>query len=288
VVLRVRLRQVAITFAFTLTSACSLYFESSPDETPPDAGPGADSGPHPDTEPPLGQTMARCEDGKLYKVAFDPFAVEFPGHGQGTQFAQCAGACRSAAAVCSSEQCLDAPAELCDAEPARGKSCSFEGSSCSGTSTLECPQATTCGYSVPGSTCTCVAGAYDCTPRTPIAQVHSQLVGKWRGTVSPPEFTSAYEVSLWIYPDGTYWAECDDDPFCVAFYYGGDGPHPDRRLSVLSTSPTEGAWADINVFNGDPVGALTSLVVDATRLHFTYFASWHNCGQPFVFDLMRE
>ena len=121
--------------------------------------------------------------------------------------------------------------------------------------------------------------------------VQADLVGKWSGLVTPPSFSQPYAVSLWIYPDGTYWAECTNGvSYCTPFYYGGNGPHPDRKLTILSTSPTAGAWANIGIyFGGSPpnTGAVSALVVDAHQLRFTFFASWFGCGQPFYFDLSR-
>lgn len=269
-------------------TSCSLYFSSGDDA----------ANPPPDGDTPLdggltsGDTiMARCEDGALYRVGVAAFSPNLPGHGAGTVFDHCAGACRSAAVFCEDADCSTAAATLCEAAPSTGEPCALEGASCTGTNTTECPASTTCGYSVPGASCVCGSGGtYTCTEHTPIAAVHAALVGKWRGTVMPPSFSEPYTVSLWIYPDGTYWAE-RDPPGTIAFYYGGDGPHPDRKISMLSTSVTEGGWANIGIYFGlDPanIGAIASLVVDANKLRFTFFASWFDCGQPFFFDLDRE
>jgi hypothetical protein len=107
--------------------------------------------------------------------------------------------------------------------------------------------------------------------------------------VTPPGFAAPYPITLWIYPDGTYWPDCAND-HCSAFYYGGDGPAPDRKITILSTSPTAGAWANIVIDFGlltPDTGALSSLVVDATTLRFTFFASWSGCDQPFDVNLTR-
>jgi len=282
--------RIALAVALVLACpACELYFSD-----PPATGPGTvpdlpDSGPHPWPDPQPGARIARCEGGALYQVDVGDYAPEQPGHGAGAPIGRCEGACRSAAAICPGGDCELVKPTLCGAPASAGVTCAFEGDACTGSSTIECPSSTTCGYAVPGSTCACTNGAYACTPRTDLAGTHAALVGRWTGTVTPPSFAQPYPVSLWIYPDGTYWAETPG--VMPSFYYGGDGPHPDRRITLLSRSATEGAWADIGIyFGGSPpnIGAIASLVVGSNRLAFTYYASWHGCGQPFYFELARE
>ncbi|MBA3456049.1 MAG: hypothetical protein H0T42_23325 [Deltaproteobacteria bacterium] len=263
-------------------SGCSLYFHGPDGDDAPTVKP--DSGPHP--IPDAGENrMERCEGGKLYLVDFDDWGNQ-PGHGQGTQVGACGNGCKTAAVLCDGLSCPTGQA-LCSAPPSTGKACQLAGTQCSGSGTIDCPQSTTCGYSVPGSSCTCVNGTYTCTTESSVATVQASLVGKWRGTVTPPSFAQPYQVSLWIYPDGTYWGESvsSSDP---TFYYGNDGPHPWRKISVLSTSSTMGSWADVGVFTSFNIGALSAMVVTPTKLTFTYNASWHNCGQPFYFNLTRE
>jgi hypothetical protein len=273
-------------------AGCSLYFDT-PHDMDKD-GPYPDSGPFPDIgDPPWGGRQARCEDGDLYVVDTGDSFADTPGHGAGLRIGSCEGGCRSAAITCSdsatSPNCANA-SDLCRGE-AFVQRCSLEGTSCTGNQTAECPRATTCGYSVPGDACVCGSdGRFDCSPRTPAATVQQQLVGKWRGTVTPPDFAQPYQISLWFYPDGTYWAE-NAAPSSSAFYYGGDGPHELRKLEVLSSSATEGSWADIAIYFGGVganTGAVSGLTVTATKLRFTYYASWFGCGQPFTFDLTRE
>jgi hypothetical protein len=276
---------VAMLSVLSLTG-CQLYFNGPDgDDAPPPPYPLPDSGPHPIPDA-SGARMERCEDGKLYLVDFDDFGNQ-PGHGQGTYVGSCSNGCKTAAVLCEGQSCPTGQGALCTAPPSTGKACQLAGTQCSGTGTIECPQSTTCGFSVPGSTCTCVNGTYTCSTRSDIAGVQAALVGKWRGTVDPPDFAQPYRVSLWIYSDGTYWGESESSSY-TTFYYGNDGPHPWRKIQVLSTSPTAGAWADIGVFTSFNIGALSSLVVTSTKLTFTYNASWHNCGQPFYFDLTRE
>jgi len=91
-------------------------------------------------------------------------------------------------------------------------------------------------------------------------------------TSTTPGFAPPYPITLWIYPDGTYWPECDLE-HCSAFYYGGDEPAPDRKITILSTSDTVGSWADISIDFGlitPNTGTLSALVVDATTLRFTF------------------
>jgi hypothetical protein len=291
---------VALAAAIVIGSAsgCSLYFGNShteDDDAPPDAFPVGDAGIpwQPVDAGPTGDShaVARCEDGVLYEVIVPTFSPGQPGHGEGAQIGTCPGACQSDSVVCANGTCSEAQAALCDAPSSQGATCDLQGTSCAGSGALACPQTTTCGYSEPGASCTCTNGVYACTQLTPVAGVQASLVGKWSGEVTPPSFSEPYPVSLWIYPDGTYWAECTGQPCEIAFYYGGDGPYPDRTITVLSTSPTEGAWADIDVDFGDNppnIGAIASLTVDATHLRFTYFASWFDCGQPFLFELTRQ
>ncbi|MEJ7598538.1 MAG: hypothetical protein WKG01_11570 [Kofleriaceae bacterium] len=274
-----------ILLVLVCLTGCSLYFDSpSDDGPPPDAGPAPDIG-----DPPWGDRMARCEDGALRAVSTGASESEQPGHGSGERIGRCEGACRSAAIVCSDRSCSNA-SDLCTARAYAG-SCPLEGSTCSGTETVDYPSATTCGYAVAGQTCTCGSdGRLYCVSRTPAPSTQQKLVGKWRGIVTPPDFAAPYPVSLWIYPDGTYWAE-SETAYTPAFYYGGDGPHPMRRLELLSTSATEGSWADIAIYFGGPgtnTGAISALTVTQSRLYFTFYASWFGCGQPFAFDLTRE
>jgi hypothetical protein len=269
-------------------TGCSLYFG----DNPPSRGGGDDDvvAPPPDQPPGSGPVaIVRCEDGWMRRVQVPDFAPTQPGHGAGTTVGQCEGACQSAAYVCPGGNCDGAEAALCGATQSSGEPCSLEGASCSGTSSVECPATTTCGYSVAGSSCACSNGVYACTAHGETPSIQQQLVGKWQGTVHPPSFSADYAVSLWIYPDGTYWAECDDQ-FCTAFYYGGDGPYPDRTISILAASSTEGAWANIGIYFGSSppnVGAIQALTVSDTTLRFTFNASWFGCGQPFFFDLTR-
>lgn len=272
-------------------SACGLYFSDDPASPPPPVDPDdlPDSGPHPWPDPSGGTRHVRCEGGRLFEVEVSAYEFHLPGHGAGTVVGQCEGACRSAAVVCPNGDCSGAADVLCGAPASRGQACAFDGDPCTGASTIECPSSTTCGDALPGSSCTCSDGAYACAPRSDLAGTHAALVGRWRGTVTPPSFAEPYPVSLWIYPDGTYWPETPGQP--SAFYYGGDGPHPDRTLTLLARSATEGAWADIGIyFNASPpnVGAIAALTVNGDRLAFTYYASWHGCGQPFYFELTRE
>ena len=269
-------------------TGCSLY----PDEASPPPGPtgGEVTTPPP---PPSGRgpvTIVRCEDGDLREVHVGDYQADQPGHGVGDLTGNCAGECRSAAYLCPHGNCDGAEMALCEAPPSSGTACSLEGTACSDPTPVDCPL-TACHYAPPGTTCTCSGGVYACAPRERAAMIQQQLVGKWRGTVHPPAFASDYDVSLWIYPDGTYWPECDA-PSCVAFYYGGDGPHPDRWISILAASSTKGAWATIGIYFGDVtgppiVGAIDSLTVSDTTLRFAFNPSWMSCDLPFFFDLTR-
>jgi hypothetical protein len=281
------MRAVAL---LALVSGCSLYFAPSApgdDGPPPDARlvpPDAWIPPNPGER----DVMARCEDGRLYAVTTNEVWPDAPGHGAGRLVGTCGGACRSATVTCARPDCSDAASTLCGAPASLGATCSLDGASCSGAASIECPEATTCGYAVPGSSCTCSEGRYHCAQLTPAAATQARLVGKWRGTVTTP-WVPPYPVTLWIYPDGTYWAECESRS-CTAFYYGGDGPSPHRTITILSTSETAGSWADVAIEFSSPepnTGAIAALSVDATTLRFTFFASWFGCGQPIAFDLTR-
>src|SRR5262249_37870349 len=153
---------------------------------------------------------------------------EAPGHGAGRTIGRCLGACRSAAVLCTSAECANAAQALCDAPISVGATCPLDGTAYQGAESIDCPETTACSSAVPGSTCTCVDGAYRCSQVTAAAMVQSAIVGKWRGTVTTPGFTAPYSITLWIYPDGTYWPDCGLAN-CSAFYYGGDGPSPRRK-----------------------------------------------------------
>lgn len=252
---------VAIVLA-TLAGCTSLGGGGDDDDGGDDALPlPPDPGPNP---LPV-ERMLRCEDGKVRELRVPQFTDELSGHGAGMVIGYCPDGCRSASFLCNGDNCAGADSALCGTPPASGDPCAPGHPLC-----VEC---------------SCIGGGTDCAAAE-LAAVHARLVGKWRGMVTPPSFTTPYEVSLWIYPDGTYWAECDRE-ICVAFYYGGDGPHPGRKITVRSAAMS-GATADIGVFQGTPSGVLSALVVTDSRLAFTYNASWHNCTQPFFFDLARE
>jgi hypothetical protein len=278
--------RLVAALAVVVLAGCSLYLGSpgmaADDEVPPDS-----------TEPPPPAddvTIARCEDGALYQVSVPRYQAAQPGHGTGHLAGHCSGACRSAAVECTEPTCASAAATLCGAPPSTGAACDLEGAACTSGETLECPQSTVCGTSLAGASCACGAGdMLHCTPETDAPEVQAALVGKWQGTVTPPSFAAPYAITLWIYPDGTYWAEAVP-PQNIAFYYGGDGPHPERRITILSSSPTLGSWADIGInFGGDDttIGSLSALTVDASHLRFTFMPSWLGCERPFQFDLNR-
>jgi hypothetical protein len=268
-------------------TGCSLY----PDAPSPPPGPtgGEVTTPPP---PPSGRgpvTIIRCEDGDLREVHVGDFQADQPGHGVGDLMGSCAGECRSAAYLCPHGNCDGAEMALCEAPPSSGTACSLEGTACSDPTPVDCPL-TACGYAAAGSSCVCSGGVFVCAGRGPAATIQQQIVGKWQGIVHPPA-SSSYHVSLWIYPDGTYWAECENAN-CIAFYYGGDGPYPDRTISILGASSTEGAWANIGIFfqwvvNPVSIGAIQSLTVNDTTLRFSFNAAWLDCTQPFLFDLTR-
>jgi hypothetical protein len=287
VVVACRVRTWLVLIGLT---GCSLYFGDDPSSS---GGGGDHTGNvYPPPPPQDGLfTLMRCEDGDLRAVHVGDSTENQPGHGAGHSVGSCTGACRSAAYICPDLDCSGAENVLCETPPSTGTTCSLEGTSCSGSATIECPATTSCGTSVPGSSCACSGGVYACTPHgITSATIQQQIVGKWQGTVHPPS-SADYEISLWIYPDGTYWAECDA-PSCVAFYYGGDGPYPDRWISILAASSTEGAWANIGIYFGSvtgppSMGAIESLTVSETSLRFAFNAAWMTCDQPFFFDLTR-
>ena len=266
-------------------SGCSLYFKPSPineDDAPPDGGVQL---PQPDGS----VAIVRCEDGALREVHVQPFTVDMPRHGSGDPVGHCAAECRSASFVCAGDDCGGAVTALCEAAPSTGAACDIAGTACDGSGSIECPFATTCGDSVAGATCACNGSTYDCAPRDQPA-IQQGIVGKWQGTVHAPSFSLDYAVTMWIYPDGSYWAECDTGS-CTAFYYGGDGPYPDRKLTILASDPMHGASADIGIYFGTSpanTGAIEALTASDTALRFTFYASWFGCAEPFTFDLTRE
>jgi hypothetical protein len=285
----------SLALILLLASGCSLYFDHSADHgVPPDALVIFD-GP---SEPPPGSTdpgqdfvnMARCEDGQLFALETQRSAFRQPGHGAGCVFARCGGACQSDAVFCTRPDCSDAVDALCKAPASAGTTCPLAGTACSTGDTIDCPTSTACSMPLAGSACHCADGHYQCAQSTSAAEVQASLVGKWSGTMTTPGFAAPYPISLWIYPDGTYWAECTADE-CLAFYYGGDGPLPTRKISILSASADQGAWADIAIdFGYSPAlrGELSGLTVDSSTLRFTYSAAWLTCGQPFEAILTRE
>jgi hypothetical protein len=285
---RPAMRALALV-AVVLLPSCTLYFGDGGDDAPypvePDPFP-PDAAVLPPDPDPVG-LFARCEDGKRYVTQGGAGPHDTPGHGLGTPAGSCPGGCRSAVVECLGNDCTNALAALCTTAATTGASCALQGTTCSGTATAGCAQTSTCGQALDGGSCTCSGSKYACTNTPAMAAVHAKLVGKWKGTATTP-WVAPYPVSIWIYPDGTYWAECTTTAYCNAFYYGGDGPHPWRRIKLLSASDTLGAWADIGVFTSFNIGAISSLFVNDTTLTFTFNASWHNCSQPITYSLTRE
>lgn len=277
-------------------SGCTLYFggETADDiYYPPDARPYyPDASPwYPDASPQASVSFARCEDGTIRHVSFSELPTyTMPGHGAGTLAGTCPNGCRSAIAQCTSvTNCSTADAAVCNAPIATGPKSTYQGQACSSSSNVTYTNTNGCGQVYPGGTCTCDSnGKYACTAASDTAGVHASLVGKWHGTVTPPSFATPYQISLWIYQDGTYWAECASSNCYAPLYYGGNGPHPWRKINVLSTTAQLGATADIGMFYSNNIGALTSLFVDSTTLRFTFYAAWFGCSQPFDVSLTRN
>jgi hypothetical protein len=292
----VALSTAALAALGALTSlgatGCTLYFggESSYDDEyyPPDAYPYyPDAGPYPQAA----LSFARCEDSLFRQLNLDELPTyTMPGHGAGTPAGTCSDGCRSAIAQCaSSTNCLQAYQAVCNAPVATGPKAPQQGQSCTGSSTLTYTTTNQCGQVYPGGTCTCdSSGKYACTSSVDTAAVHAKLVGKWHGTVTPPSFATPYQVSLWIYPDGTYWAECASSNCYAPLYYGGNGPHPWRKINVLSVGDQIGATANIGMFYSSNLGAMTSIFVTDTTLRFNLYAAWFGCSQAFDFNLTRD
>src|SRR5215510_3250983 len=226
-----------------VASGCSYYFgpprdrgddgpppdaATRPDAyRPPDAGVPPDAYPVPDADYPpdamwIVATQARCEDGVLRAVDL-PVRIwlpELPGHGEGRVFGHCATAtCRSAAVMCADSTCAEATDALCSAPISIGRTCELDGAACQGTGSIDCPVVPGCSAPQPGSTCSCANGHYQCAQVTDAAEVQAALVGKWHGTFMPPFASPPYPISMWIYPDGTYWDECAQSD-CTAIYFG--------------------------------------------------------------------
>lgn len=292
---------LAVLMSAGLLSGCTLYFGdgggSSYDDQPYPGDDDAGTGwPYPDASVSDSVGFARCEDGTIRHVSFAQLPTYMmPGHGAGSLApTKCANGCRSAIAQCASPtDCTQADAAVCNAPIATGPIPTYQGQSCAnGPSPVTYTNTNHCGQVYPGGTCTCDASTntYGCTPaaNNNTALVHAALVGKWHGTVTPPSFATPYQISLWIYPDGTYWAECASTNCYAPLYYGGNGPHPWRRITVLSDGGQVGATADIGMFYDFNIGALTSLFVTDTTLHFTFYAAWFGCSQPFDISLTRD
>ncbi|HTL34021.1 MAG TPA: hypothetical protein VL326_12890 [Kofleriaceae bacterium] len=280
----------------SLASGCTLYWggETADDYYyPPDAGPQyyPDAYPYPYPDAAGGSiSFARCEDGTIRHISMSSLPPgDMPGHGAGTVAGTCANGCRSAIARCATAyDCAQADQRVCNAPIATGPTSSFQGQACSSSSNVTYTNTNACGQVYPGGTCMCdSSGKYACSSSTDTASIHASLVGKWHGTVTPPSFATPYQITLWIYPDGTYWSDCAGAN-CTAFYYGGDGPHPWRKINVLSQTTQLGATANIGMFYDTNIGALTSLFVDATTLRFTFYAAWFGCSQPFDVSLTRN
>jgi hypothetical protein len=293
----------AFVWVIFVLSGCSLQqrpssLSSDAGSPPPDAPPPIDStAPLPDTalpldaDPPL-EIIARCEDGQIYSIAVTSTNTTQPPHGSGPMIGHCQGGCRSAAAFCPSGDCASAIETLCEAPVSQGATCSLDGAPCQGAESIDCPETSACSEPVPNATCACTNGSYSCTPVTTAATTQAGIVGKWHGVVTPPTgFPAPWPITLWIYPDGTYWAECAGGGCIAALWFEPDGPSPRRRITLLSTMPLLGAWASITVdtgFSPPNVGELSALVVNDTTLRFTFTAGYWDCGQPIDVNLARD
>jgi hypothetical protein len=288
----------ALVPALALLAGCSLYYEDDPPPAPDDGwiddgdttsddgpgdGDGDGMGMGDDDAQPAGNEMIVCEDGVVRLTSWN-YQESLP-HGVATEVATCGtGECQAASALCDGD-CNAAVIAVCNAAPAGVPTSELQGASC--TADAQSPLVTGCGMSVPGSNCDCVDGVFACTEATPVAATQAALVGKWRGLVTTP-WGDPYEGSLWIYPDGSYWAETEGAVYPPIFYYGYNGPHPDLRIQLLSVDAATGSYGHVAQWPDHAGGQISGLVVTASTLAFTFNASWHNCAQPITFDLTRE
>jgi hypothetical protein len=306
------MRRLAL-FAVLTLAGCNLYFGPDPNGgsgggtawPPPDAGwvpPPIDAScgglpdatPGPDAPPP-GYTFATCVDGELVKSGVLPTDVAPADLAHtGTAFQACGSRCRAPVGV---YECLDdascsgAAQYLCEPDTA----CPADGA-CTGTGTSTCSTSGPgCAIEVQTEVCTCSGGKESCaSPCTdglcsPLEVVHA-LAGHWQGTVYPPSFASPYQVDLVIGKDGHLDPHVIGGPgYYTAFYYGQDGPDPNRWFQILAETPT-GAIGTVGVeFSPQEIlpGLVTGVHVTSSKLHFTFWDSWLDCSRPFVFDLTR-
>ena len=295
------MRRVLLVVAL---SACNLYFGPDPHgggghQQHPDGGgvPDATCGGVPDAQPapdapPSGYWFATCIDGQI--VLGDVQTQDVPPADLAQNhavIASCASRCRAPVGIyeCLGDPgCAGADAFRCEPDGV----CPADGA-CSGSGTSTCSAAAGCGISVQTEVCTCTGGKEVCqSPCTdglcsPL-DVLAKMAGHWHGIVTPPDFASPYEVDLVIGKDGHL--NPHGSGYYTAFYYGQDGPDPNRWFNILAETPS-GAVGLVGVeFSPQEIlpGLVTGLHVSADRMKFTFWDSWlSDCTRPFAFDLTR-
>ncbi len=77
----------------------------------------------------------------------------------------------------------------------------------------------------------------------------SALVGKWTGTGDTPSgwTPDIIQLNIEFFADGTYSAQCLNTEPCVAFYYGSDVDHPDKKYTV-SGADESGAFGTLAIY----------------------------------------
>jgi hypothetical protein len=268
-----------------LLAGCELYFGpgEQPQQQHADArrsvdATRADAHGYPDADPPDAHpssfTFATCAGGQLYRS--DPQATDVPPADPGAAYASCAGACITPGGVydCLGDPtCAGAGPWLCASQAG-------------------CPRLPACGTGPYGSglSNSVCAGAGGCSDGlcSPLAVLHA-IAGHWQGTVTPPSFSPPYGVDLVIAADGHVSPHRDDGQYGVAFYYGDDGPNPDRWFRIGTVTP-DGAVGTVGVmFSPQEIlpGLVTELHVDATHLTFAFWDGWLDCTRRFDFALTR-
>jgi len=75
------------------------------------------------------------------------------------------------------------------------------------------------------------------------------LVGKWTGTGDTPSAWTPdiIQINVEFFEDGTYSAQCLNTGPCVAFYYGSDVDHSDKKY-FISGADESGAFGTITLY----------------------------------------
>jgi hypothetical protein len=278
-------------------SGCVLYFGEGDDDAPGPVDPPPDAGPVGE-DPMYCFAAMGCIDGVVVTTPeYYGEIYDCPDWDNGVPVKTCEHGCSPNAffEYCEDGPCDPARADRFCYEPPEPVRCTQEGEACATEGATDgCAAYPLCGGVVPIGACTCTGGAWVCEESCNAGlcgpdAVAAAMIGTWRGTVDPPEFSDPYEVTIEFRADGSYRATCGAGCDSV-FYYGYDDDGPEHKYRVVGQT-TVGALAVITIkfWEGDfQEGELSGLEIVGDRMTFMFDTAWlDDCSRTFAFDLQK-